>query len=128
MTSPAAKLAKPIPFDADKLDAIMDAAGLDAIVATSKHNIRYLLGGYSFFFFDTMVAIGLTRYLPVLVYVKGEPDQALYIGCDIEKHEEENGSFWLANQSYRQVELRGIACGRTVIDRLARGRPGQQPK
>lgn len=103
MTSVEATISKPIPFDGARLDAIMDAAGLDAIVATSKHNIRYLLGGYSFFFFDTMVAIGLTRYLPALVYVKGRPDQALYVGCDIEKHEEQNGRFWPANLSLGNV-------------------------
>ncbi len=103
MTSTATTVTKTIPFDTEKLDAIMDAAGLDAIIATSKHNIRYLLGGYSFFFFDTMTAIGLTRYLPVLIYIKGRPDQALYIGCDIEKHEEQNGRFWPANLSLGNV-------------------------
>ena len=103
MTSNAIDESKPLPFDSARLDLIMDTAGLDAIVATSKHNIRYLLGGYSFFFFDTMVAIGLTRYLPVLVYVKGRLDQAMYIGCDIEKHEEENGRFWPANLSLGNV-------------------------
>ena len=68
MTSTATTVTKTIPFDTEKLDAIMDAAGLDAIIATSKHNIRYLLGGYSFFFFDTMTAIGLTRYAGVDLY------------------------------------------------------------
>ncbi len=103
MNSAATTMTKPIPFDAAQLDAVMDAAGLDAIVATSKHNVRYLLGGYSFFFFDTMVAIGLTRYLPALVYIKGRPDQALYVGCDIEKHEEQNGRFWPTNLSLGNV-------------------------
>ena len=103
MTSTASDADTPLPFNSARLDSIMDAAGLDAIVATSKHNIRYLLGGYTFFFFDTMVAIGLTRYLPALVYVKGRPDQALYIGCDIEKHEEQNGRFWPANLSLGNV-------------------------
>lgn len=103
MPSSPVKTTNSIPFDAAYLDAIMDASGLDAIVATSKHNIRYLLGGYSFFFFDKMVAIGLTRYLPALVYVKGRPEQALYVGCDIEKHEEQNGRFWPANLSLSNV-------------------------
>ncbi len=103
MTSHATDATPSLPFDSARLDSIMDADGLDAIVATSKHNIRYLLGGYSFFFFDTMVAIGLTRYLPALIYIKGRPDQALYIGCDIEKHEEQNGRFWPANLSLGNV-------------------------
>ena len=66
----------PIPFDAGRLDALMEEAGIDALVVTSKHNIQYLLGGYRFFFFDHFDAIGVSRYLPVLVYVKGHPERA----------------------------------------------------
>jgi Xaa-Pro aminopeptidase len=99
--APAAN--KPIPFDAARLDALMEAAGLDVIVATSRHNVQYLLGGYRFFFFETMEAIGTTRYLPVLVYRRGHPGDTLYVGCDIEKHEEQNGRFWPANLSLTNV-------------------------
>ena len=52
------------PFDTGKLDKLLDEAGIDALVVTSKHNIQYLLGGYQFFFFDQMDAIGISRYLP----------------------------------------------------------------
>ena len=59
----------PIPFDTGRLDELMQEAGIDAIVVTSKHNIQYLLGGYRFFFFDHFDAIGVSRYLPIFVYV-----------------------------------------------------------
>lgn len=85
---------KPLPFDAGHLDELLDEAGIDVLVATSKHNIQYLLGGYRFFFFDTMDAIGTSRYLPVLVYRKGKPEQAAYVGCGMETYEEELGRFW----------------------------------
>ena len=62
-----AGMAAPPPFDADRLDKLMEQAGLDALVLTSKHNIQYLLGGYRFFFFDHFDAIGVSRYLPILV-------------------------------------------------------------
>ncbi len=94
---------KALPFDQGKLDRLMEAAGLDAIVATSKHNVQYLLGGYRFFFFETMEAIGVTRYLPVLVYVRGRREDALYVGCDIEKHEADLGRFWPAQLSLTNV-------------------------
>lgn len=84
-----------LPFDAARLDAILDAAGIDVLITTSKHNIQYLTGGYRFFFFETMEAIGVTRYVPILIYRKGRPADAAYIGCDIEKHEAENGRFWM---------------------------------
>jgi len=48
--------------------ACLAEAGIDVLVVTSKHNIQYLFGGYRFFFFDYMDAIGVSRYLPILVY------------------------------------------------------------
>src|SRR5215471_6048195 len=86
--------AKPIPFDAARLDALLDDAGIDVVLATSKHNVQYLLGGYRFFFFDYMDAIGVSRYLPVVVYQKGRPDNSAYIGCHLESHEKQLGKFW----------------------------------
>ena len=53
-----AEIRKPIPFDTKHLDKLMDDAGIDVLVATSKHNVQYMLGGYRFFFFDTMEAAG----------------------------------------------------------------------
>ena len=59
----------------------MEAAGIDVLLATSKHNNRYLMGGYSFLFFSAMEAIGHSRYLPVLIYAKGRPERAGYVGA-----------------------------------------------
>jgi Xaa-Pro dipeptidase len=53
---------KASPFDATQLDRLMDEAGLDVLMATSKHNVQYLLGGHRSFFFDNMDAIGSGRY------------------------------------------------------------------
>ncbi|MFM9845902.1 MAG: M24 family metallopeptidase [Hyphomicrobiaceae bacterium] len=87
-------LSKPMPFDAKQLDRLLDDAGIDVLVATSKHNIQYLLGGYRFFFFDTMDAAGVSRYLPALVYQKGKPENTAYVGCAMESYEKELGKFW----------------------------------
>jgi Xaa-Pro aminopeptidase len=83
-----------IPFDAARLDKLMDEAGMDVLVATSKHNVQYLLGGHRAFFFDTMDAMGLTRYLPVLVYAKGAPEKAAYFGHRLENFQRQNNPFW----------------------------------
>ena len=86
---------KPLPFNADHLDRLMDEAGLDVLVLNSKHNIQYLLGGYRFFFFDAMDAIGVSRYLPIIVYTKGRPQDAGYIGNTMEAYERDLGKFWM---------------------------------
>ena len=79
---------------AARLDDLLDEAGMDAVVISSKHNIQYLFGGYRFFFFDHFDAIGVSRYLPLLVYVKGRPEQSTYIGHGMESYERDLGKFW----------------------------------
>src|SRR6266702_4795210 len=81
-------------FDTDKLDRLMDEAGLDVLIATSRHNVQYLLGGYRFFFFDVMEAIGTSRYLPAFIYQKGRPENAAYIVNGMEGFDRELGSIW----------------------------------
>ncbi|HTQ84065.1 MAG TPA: Xaa-Pro peptidase family protein [Pseudolabrys sp.] len=83
-----------IPFDHQRLDRLMEAAGIDVIVATSKHNVQYLLGGHRANFFDYMDATGVTRYLPVLVYPKGAPEKAAYIGHRLEKFQTQVQALW----------------------------------
>src|SRR5947209_10452970 len=84
-----------IPFDASRLDGLMEEAGIDVLVATSKHNVQYLLGGHRAFFFDYMDAMGLSRYLPVVVYPKGAPDKAAYIGHRLERFQTDVHPLWV---------------------------------
>ncbi len=87
-----------IPFDAALLDRLMDEAGMDVLLATSKHNVQYLLGGHRAFFFDYMDAMGLSRYLPVLVYPKGAPEKAGFFGHRLEGYQREIKPFWTPEQ------------------------------
>jgi Xaa-Pro aminopeptidase len=90
------KVTPAIPFDADRLDRLMDEAGIDVLLATSKHNVQYLLGGHRAFFFESMDAMGLSRYLPVLVYPKGARQKAAYFGHRMEGFQKENDPFWVS--------------------------------
>lgn len=84
----------PPPFDAAKLDDLMERAGIDLLVATSRHNVRYLLGTYSDFFrhFD---AIGVDRYLPAVGYPRGRPHDAFVIAHGIDRHWFEHEDPWI---------------------------------
>ena len=84
-----------IPFDTTKLDALMDAAGMDVLVATSKHNVQYLLDAERAIFFDYMDALGVSRYLPVLIYPKGAPEKAGYVGNPLEAHQRAVVPLWV---------------------------------
>jgi Xaa-Pro aminopeptidase len=83
-----------IPFDHARLDRLMDEAGIDVVIATSKHNVQYLLGGHRANFFDYMDATGITRYLPVFVYPKGAPEKAGYIGHRLEGFQHKVKPLW----------------------------------
>src|ERR1700691_6160392 len=84
------------PFDTGRLHQVMDEAGIDVLVATSKHNVQYLLGGHRSFFFDNMDAIGIGRYLPVFVYPKGAPQKAGYFGHGMETYDAQVRPFWVS--------------------------------
>jgi Xaa-Pro aminopeptidase len=84
------------PFDTARLDRLMDEAGIDILLATSKHNVQYLLGGHRAFFFESMDAMGLSRYLPVFVYPKGAADKAGFFGHRMENYQNEVKPFWVS--------------------------------
>ena len=91
-----AKRQNTAPFDTKHLDRLMDDAGMDLLFVTSKHNAQYLLGGHRAFFFESMDAMGLSRYLPVFVYAKGEPDKAGFFGHRMENYQNEVKPFWVS--------------------------------
>ncbi len=78
-----------------QLDAMMEAEGLDAFVATSKHAVRWFTGGHQFIFFAAMDGIGQSRYLPAFVYLRGDADQTGYFGNRMEGHEHAALPFWM---------------------------------
>jgi Xaa-Pro aminopeptidase len=117
-----AEVRKPIPFDVKRLDKLLDDAGIDVLVATSKHNVQYLLGDYKFFFFEAMDAIGVNRYLPAVVYQKGKPETAAYVGNSMEAYEKELGKFW--PQSLYLSTWSGPETMQRVVDHIAKLGPG----
>jgi Xaa-Pro aminopeptidase len=57
--------------------------------------VQYLLGGHRSFFFDNMDAMGISRYLPAFVYLKGAPDKAGYFGHGMETYDAQVNPFWV---------------------------------
>ena len=76
----------------------MDEEGIDVLIANTKHNVQYLLGGHRAFFFDYMDAMGVSRYLPLMIYAKGAPEKAAFFGHRLENFQRENHPFWVSVQ------------------------------
>jgi len=117
------------PFDTSRLDALMEASGIDALIVSSQHNLRYLLNGYRFFFFAHASAIGVGRYVPLLVYQRGHAARTLYVGIRTEQNERDLGALWApefvsawygegaAQAAIAHLKKLGIERGRIGIER-----------
>ncbi len=113
-----------LPFDAAKLDAILDRAGVDLVLATSKENIQYLTGGYRFIFFSHKDAIGLNRYLPALGIPRGRPEKAFYVGNTMEMWQQHGEPLWVPevkNASWSGLTTAADAAAFIRASGLARG-------
>ncbi len=134
-----------LPYSFERLDALMEAQGIDALVATSKHAVRYLLGGYAYIFFSAMDAIGKSRYLPAFVYLRGDAGRTGYFANKMESHEHAANPFWvplfvpefwgsidtmtavaahLAGSSARRIGIEPSFLPKDGFDTLAAGVPG----
>jgi len=120
----------PAPFDTHRLDQLMDEAGIDVLLVTSKHNVRYMLGGYRAQFFGFMDAMGISRFLPVLVYPKGAMEKSAYIGHRLEGHQLKATPVWVPEvlivssgstdameHAVKHVTKLGFGAGRIGIER-----------
>jgi Xaa-Pro aminopeptidase len=100
----APTLSDGLPFDAAQLDALLADAGLDALVATSPHNVRHLLGGYQYFMYALADSVGLSRYLPAVAYRPGRPEETRYVGAGNEHWGTDPAPLWVP-------DVRNVAWG-----------------
>lgn len=127
--SRGAAIAEP-PFDQARLDRLMDEAGIDVLLASGKHTVQYLLGGYRYIVFHSMEAIGHSRYLPIVIYQKGSPERAAYIGNAMESHEHEVNPFWTPDvhlKSWGTDDAAAEAARRIKVLGLSNARIGVEP-
>jgi Xaa-Pro aminopeptidase len=87
-------------LDLDALDQALEEAGIDVLIANSKHNVAWLMNGFRSSFFLYMDAIGLSRYLPLFVYKRGVPDSVAYWGQHMEQYDEKLGLIWVPRTDY----------------------------
>jgi Xaa-Pro aminopeptidase len=102
----------PPPFAISQLDGLMEEHGLDAVLATSPHNTRYLMGGYRFFLYAILDGIGMDRYMPVVGYLRERPDDSFYVGAGNEDWGTDLEQLWtptIENASWTAAHAARIA-------------------
>ncbi|MGH2461338.1 MAG: M24 family metallopeptidase [Chloroflexota bacterium] len=76
-----------VPFDETKLNHVLEEAGIDAVLATSRHNVRYLTGGYYDHFHALAPRGGAGQYQAIVGIPRGRLDSTFYVGGGSEKRQ-----------------------------------------
>ncbi len=117
------------PYDSEKLDRLMEAVGVDMVLVSTRHNIRYLCGGYFFHFHERFTAIGPGRYLPLAGVPRAAPGRAFLVGGGGEKGQARDQDLWLelipserspeaaARDAAAAVRARGLERGCLAVER-----------
>jgi Xaa-Pro dipeptidase len=94
-----------LPFDGERLARLARDAGVDVVLASTRHNVRYLTGGYYLHFFARAPRFGGGRYLSFVGVPIARPDSAFYVGRRDEILDEQHyidafGPFWIAERHW----------------------------
>jgi Xaa-Pro dipeptidase len=92
-----------IPFDAKKLNRLMEQAGLQLVLACTRHNVRYLTGGYYYHFLARAQRFGRTQYLPFVGIPRGRFDESFYVGRVDERSQIEAEGLWISHRIATQL-------------------------
>jgi len=82
-------------FDAQRLFRLMKKAGAEVLLASSRHNVRYLTGGYYYPLYVWDAHTRGTQYLPVLVIPADRLEEAVLVGRPGETEALEEAGLWL---------------------------------
>ncbi|MDP3176810.1 MAG: Xaa-Pro peptidase family protein, partial [Spirochaetaceae bacterium] len=74
-----------------------DESGIDLLLATTRHDVRYLSGGYFYHFHALSTRMGRTQYLPLVGIPRGRADDAFYVGRAEERGQIEAEGLWIPN-------------------------------
>ena len=86
------------PFDAAKLNRLMEDADLDLLLASTRHNVRYLTGGYYYHFHANAARMGLTQYLPFVGVPRGRVEESFYVCRAEERGQVEAAVPWISTR------------------------------
>ncbi|HKV44720.1 MAG TPA: aminopeptidase P family N-terminal domain-containing protein [bacterium] len=93
-----------LPFDPERFARLVRAQRVDVVLASTRHNVRYLTGGDYLPFF-ARASFGGGRYLSFVAIPSGRLETAFYIGrqdrmLDEQDYIEAFGPIWIANRHW----------------------------
>ncbi|HKX19863.1 MAG TPA: Xaa-Pro peptidase family protein [bacterium] len=94
-----------LPFDTERLARIARDQKIDLVLASTRHNVRYLTGGYYLHFFARASRFGGGQYLSFVAVPAAQPRTAFYVGRRDQILNEQDyidafGPFWIADRHW----------------------------
>ncbi len=120
-------------FNTDLLSELMKREGLDLILVSSRHNVRYLTGGYFYPLFVWDTHTRETQYLPYIVIPGAGLSNAFFVGRPGEKEVSAESDIWLedcvespklnsisaSETAASEIKSRGLESGRVGVEMTA---------
>ncbi|MBN2552534.1 MAG: aminopeptidase P family protein [Spirochaetales bacterium] len=82
------------PFDADRLLALMEEAEVELLLASTRHNVRYLTGGYYYPLYMWDAHGRRTQYLSFLAVPRGGLGDSFFVGRPGEREVMQEAEVW----------------------------------
>ncbi|MHB8733414.1 MAG: hypothetical protein ACYDAB_16715, partial [bacterium] len=93
------------PFDVERLARLAREQQIDVVLASTRHNVRYLTGGYYLHFFARASRFGGGQYLSFVAVPAARPQSGFYVGrrdqiLDEQHYIDAFGPFWIADRHW----------------------------
>ena len=94
------------PFDQNKLEALMESSGVSLLVASSRHNLRYLTRGYYYHFHTYSDRMETSRYIAFVGIPRNRTEDSFFIGRKEEREPFRGAKVWIPHflESIRGVQ------------------------
>jgi Xaa-Pro aminopeptidase len=118
------------PFDAERLFSLIEQSGVDLLLASSRHNTRYLTGGYFYPLYAWDSHTRRTQHLSFLGIVPGSLADAFFIGRPTEAAIMKEAEVWVepviespaigidstVETTARELRARGLDTARIAVE------------
>jgi Xaa-Pro aminopeptidase len=78
-----------------KLDRLMKQADVSLVLANTRHNVRYLCGGYYYHFHANATRMGTSQYLPFVGIPRERLEDSFYVARAEERGQMESDGLWV---------------------------------
>jgi Xaa-Pro dipeptidase len=105
------------PFDTTKLFALMEESGVELLLASTRHNTRYLTGGYYYPLYMWDPHARRTQYLSFLGIPRGSLGDSFFVGRPGEREVMQEAEVWI-KQCYEGEKIASLSTAARMVEVL----------